>query len=462
MKIVQVVHGFPPQGAGGSERYVQGITEGLRDRGCALYVYAGSIEWREAFSVETTDRDGYELTEVHRNDLYFDRWDKAYNPLVEENFRSYLAHRKPDLVHVHQWIRLTSNLCRVAASSGIPVVVTLHDLYTTCPRLFRMNRNGALCTLPLSREKCLHCAERWLFQKDLEIERALADFKGDFQKELKCATKVLSPSSSHAALVTERLGLEDVRIEVLPLGTHRTLNPAPPTPAGGKLRIAFFSQLYPHKGPKVLVEAFRKMTHREKAELHLFGAEVLPDFAEELKSLAAGNDVTFHGPYTTKDMESFPMDLVVIPALVPESYSFILDEAAGLRVPVLASDVGAIPERATRAVMLHQRGDADDLARALDKLTSDQSLLEDMRGAPHVRVVPMGEHLDRLERIYREAVERGPPKTKDDGLHHRMKEQWDRREFNFKELVRSETWEALVAALRDRIEELERELGEGE
>ena len=40
----------------------------------------------EDFTVEAVETQGYELTTVHRNDLYFDRWDKAYNPLVEENF----------------------------------------------------------------------------------------------------------------------------------------------------------------------------------------------------------------------------------------------------------------------------------------------------------------------------------------------------------------------------------------
>ncbi|MFH2000611.1 MAG: hypothetical protein ABIK28_13085, partial [Planctomycetota bacterium] len=86
MKIVEVVHGFPPEVVGGTERYVRGITEGLRDRGHRLFVYSGSLTWMEDFTVEAVERQGYELTTVHRSDLYFDRWDKAYNPLVDENF----------------------------------------------------------------------------------------------------------------------------------------------------------------------------------------------------------------------------------------------------------------------------------------------------------------------------------------------------------------------------------------
>ena len=40
-----------------------------------------------------------------------------------------VARERPDVLHVHQWIRLTSNLLEIADELGIPAVVTLHDLY---------------------------------------------------------------------------------------------------------------------------------------------------------------------------------------------------------------------------------------------------------------------------------------------------------------------------------------------
>ncbi len=460
MKIVEVVHGVPPEVIGGTERYVQAITEGLKNRGHRLFVYAGSLEWMELFTVDTVERDGYELTTVHRNDLYFDRWDKAYNPLVEENFRAYLALRKPDVVHVHHWVRLTSNLASIAAGAGIPVVVTLHDLYSTCPRFFRMKKDGSYCELALSEANCLHCADRWLFQRDTEIQNAIVQFKAEVRSEMQCATEVLVPSASHRGVVTERLGLEGFAPLVLPLGSLADLKPAPVPAKGGKVRIVYFSHLYPSKGPGLLIEAYRKMAQRDQAELHLFGGEVLPDFTRELKTLAKGLCVSFHGPYAPSDLETFPMDLVVIPTLLAESYSFILDEASMLRVPVLAADTGAIPERAGSSVRLFHRGETDDLTRALDELVSDPKILEAMRAGTPPKVLSMDAHLDRLEAVYARAVEDGPRTVGDDRLFERLKDQWARREFGFKELCRSEQWELLVASLRKRIVELEQSLSD--
>ena len=424
MKIVQVVHGFPPEVIGGTERYVQGLTERLRDQGHSVHVYTGSLEWMEHFTVESADRDGFELTTVHRNDLYFDRWDKAYNPLVDEHFRAYLAERSPDLVHVHHWVRLTSNLVECARAEGIPAFVTLHDLYATCPRFFRIREDGSACDLPLSPENCVRCAERWLFQRDGEIRNAVAFFKAEVLNELRLARRVLAPSRSHARAVAERLGLRDLQIEVLPHGALTPLRPAPRPPEGAKVRIVFFSHLYPDKGPGLLIDAFRGMKHRADAELHLFGGEVIPDFAAELKEKAAGLDVTFHGPYAPRDLEGFPMDLVVIPTLLAESYSFSLDEAAALEVPVAAADAGAIPERAGGRVRLFRKGDMEDLRRVLDELVGDRSLLEEMRTAPPPPVLSMEEHVERLRGLYEAAVAEGTGVFTDGDRRFRRLKDW--------------------------------------
>ncbi|MHC4941745.1 MAG: glycosyltransferase [Planctomycetota bacterium] len=460
MKVVEVVHGFPPEVVGGTERYVQRITEGLRDKGHQLFVYSGSLKWMEDFTVEAVEREGFELTTVHRNDLYFDRWDKAYNPLVEENFTQYLESRKPDLVHVHHWVRLTSNLGVVAARAGIPVVITLHDLYATCPRFFRMKEDGSYCVLPLSPENCLHSAERWLFQRDPEIRSALISFQEDVMAELAVATRIVTPSLTHAETVKERLGATDVEIEVLPHGRLTSLNPAPRPDTGGKLVMVYFSHLYPFKGAKQLIEAFRKMAHQDQAELHLFGGEVLPEFATQLKELARGLEVKFHGPYVPEDLEKFPMDLVVIPTLLSESYSFILDEAADLKVPIVASEAGAIPERCGSAALLFRRGDVSGLAEILDRVTQDRSELDRLRATPPVAIMPMEEHLERLERLYEDAAKAGAAPVPGDRRFVHLKDQWERREYGFKELIRSEQWEYLVASLRKRIVELEIELAQ--
>ncbi|MFH1999659.1 MAG: glycosyltransferase, partial [Planctomycetota bacterium] len=363
-----------------------------------------------------------------------------------------------DVVHIHHWVRLTSNLGTIAVAKGIPVVVTLHDLYATCPRFFRMKEDGSCCVLPLSPENCLHSADRWLFQHDMEIRGALASFRDDVLAELAASTRIIAPSATHAATVSERLGVKDIAIQVLPHGCMTPLRPAPRPDPGKKLQVVYFSHLYPFKGAKHLIEAFLKMEHRNEVALHLFGGAVLPDFAAELKALAKGEDITFHGPYTPKDLETFPMDLVVLPTLLSESYSFILDEAVGLGVPIMASDAGAIPERCGKSAFVFRRGNVEQMTQILDMIAADRSFLDKKRAAEPIKIMSQDEHLTRLETIYSEVIQEGPAKTIEDRRFSHLKDQWERREYGFKELIRSEQWEYLVASLRKRIVELEVQL----
>ncbi len=410
MRILQVNHGFPPEGIGGTECYVETITRGLHGRGHSLHAFVGSIavHGRSGFDVEVrrhSDRE-IEVCCVHRGDLFFDRWDKAYHREIEDLFRSYLASRRPDVIHLHQWMRLTSNLCAIAAELGIPAVVTLHEFHATCPRLFRTRPDLSLCDAEISLQNCGDCAERWPFQSDAVVARALSEYDAAFRHELHCARRILAPSRSHAASLTSLLGYAPGRIEALPLGRHTDLAPAPRSESQ-KLQFVYFSQLYPHKGARLLLEAYREMQWRERVELQIFGGEAVPEFAAELRGLAEGLDVTFHGSYQVQDLEAVPMDLVILPTLVPESWCFILDEAACLRVPVLAADVGAIPERATAFVRLFKRGDVGSLREEMDRIAEAPDRLDDMRRAEPIRSHAMGEHLDSLEGIYRDLVGSG-------------------------------------------------------
>ena len=59
-------------------------------------------------------------------------------------------------------------------------------------------------------------------------------------------------------------------------------------------------------------------------------------------------------------------DVVVFPSLWPEPFGRIPMEAGALGVPVIASDIGAIPEIVPDKKLLFKAGDAADLRRALD------------------------------------------------------------------------------------------------
>src|SRR5688572_7443985 len=126
---LHVIHQFPPESRGGSESYTLDVARAQRQRGLAVEIVSGTKHWRERLTVATDAVEGLPVHRVHRDDLYFDHHAKMWHPGVEQWFGAFLRERRPAIVHVHHWVRLTCNLVEVCWRHGIPAVVTLHDYW---------------------------------------------------------------------------------------------------------------------------------------------------------------------------------------------------------------------------------------------------------------------------------------------------------------------------------------------
>ena len=143
MKILLALHGYPPELRGGTENAVQALARGLARRGHAVIVVAGSMDWESGFRV-TEDRDvdpesgnAIDVFRIHRDDLYFDHWQKSLSTRVAAAFREIVERERPDVVHVHHWIRLSRDLVAQAArgrSGGGVAARPLDDLLGHIPR----------------------------------------------------------------------------------------------------------------------------------------------------------------------------------------------------------------------------------------------------------------------------------------------------------------------------------------
>lgn len=457
MRIAHAVHGYPPELIGGTEFYVARLARAQREAGHDVRIFAGSVDWRPEFQTEDQVADGIPVRRVHRNDLYFDGWDKGYNPLVSAAWRRFLGEVRPEVVHIHHWIRLTSDLVTIAARQGVPAVVAIHDLLPTCPRVFRLKDDAGdvSCEEPMGVTPCVPCVPRWRFQGDDEVAGAVSDLRDDMRRELALARVVTAPTPEHGAFCGAMLGAA-VPVRVTPLGSVSPPPTAfPPASDDGRVHVATWGNLHPLKGVHVLLDAVRRTRDPSRFVLRLLGGFATEEYEARLRGLADGQDVTFHGAYERHELADAPMDLAVLPTLCRESWSFVLDEAALLGVPILASDTGALRDRATPRVMHFTRNDPAALAERLDAFADDPALGAAMRAAPPPEVVPFDRHAPLVLKIYEQAVAAGPPDVPPGGDEDRLRLLWERREAHFRELVKSAGWPDVVAELRRRVAELE-------
>src|SRR5574337_107991 len=220
-------------------------------------------------------------------------WMDGYDPEVEQVLRSTLTSFRPDIVHVHHWHRLTNNLVAICADLGIPVVVTLHDVWTSCPRIHRIHREGLFCREPLLTAPCLHCVERTQWQTDDEVAAALALRQQMIGEELALASALIVPSEAHRSLLLQLLALPENRLTVLPHGSLQTLmaqerrtglSAFPNRP----LQIGHWGYFLYHKGTHLLLEALHRLGDPSAVQVHLIGTALDQVYGDRLHDLARG------------------------------------------------------------------------------------------------------------------------------------------------------------------------------
>jgi len=414
MDVLHVIHQFPPESRGGSESYLYDLAQRQRARGLDVQVLTGSKVWRSEVALESSEVEGLPVHRLHRDDLYFDHHAKMWHPGVEQRFRELLRTWRPALVHVHHWVRLTCNLVDVCRQENVPAVVTLHDYYTSCPRAFRRRVDDEACRRVLAPASCTTCVPRHGYEQEGEVDAGVELFRDHYRAELSQARAVIVAVGSTAALLSETTGVPRDRYEVLPLGYRPRFvgMPALPAPVAGEpLRFAFWGGVGRHKGVDVLLRAFGHLhgARPGRAELHVLGDAESEAFDRELRTLANGLPVTFHGAFDARQLHAARPHVGVFPSTCIETFGLVLDECFELGLPCVTSDLGALPERAGAAGLRTRAGDEQALALAMQRFVDEPPLWEKLRGHRPEASPSLDTHVDALLAIYDRARTMPPP-----------------------------------------------------
>jgi hypothetical protein len=345
----------------------------------------------------------------------------------------------------------------------VPVVVTLHDLFSTCPRYHRVKADMSFCDVPPAPDVCRSCAPRWRFQGDAEVDGSVGVFAADLRAEVAAADALIAPTLGHGQRVLAWLGLDRTVTAIAPASAPA---PGPATrPLGNKIAsakrpmsVGVFGHLHPLKGVEVLLDAQAALHDPAMVEVHVWGAAPTSELDASIKTRAGGRKVVWHGAYQPADLAGAEIDAVVLPTLCAESYSFALDEAAALGVPILASDLGALADRATDRVWLFPRGNDHVLAAHLSELATEPERRDLMVAAPAPTLTDTDRHLTELSAVYDAlppAALREPSPSAQSDLARR-EHAFTLREAGLNELLRSEGWEDEITRLQAEIERLQR------
>lgn len=155
------------------------------------------------------------------------------------------------------------------------------------------------------------------------------------------------------------------------IGAGPNIALGPRSPVVGSRKILFVGTNWERKGGPALLEAFRQLRHyHPQAELYIVGCT--PNVHEEgvyVVGRVAREDL--HLYFSSARVFALPTQL--------EAFGIAFVEALHFGLPIIATPIGAIPEIVENGVngFLVKPGNADSIARALDKLfSSDETALQ--------------------------------------------------------------------------------------
>lgn len=414
MRILMVTQFYSPT-IGGQERVVEDLSHELIARGHHVAVVAvqqgglprvSDVSGVRVYRIESTSarffRGYVDPTRPHAPPFV--------DPKATAELRRVLALEDPDIVHGHDW--LIHSFLPLKRRRGPGLVVTLHDHSLICANK-RLIRQDEACSGP-GPAKCLRCsashygplkgpmiavgngvmapAERALVDMFLPVSQIVADAArlGDRRIRHRVIPNFLPSDTASAD--------EEVNLSGLP-----------------RRFVLFAGDVSRDKGVSVLLQAHALLD--DPPPLVLIGRIIDPGLlTAAVGAERASNPALLAAPIgSVRAVGAQPHETVldafrrctvaVVPSLMHEAFGLVALEAMSAGRPVIASNIGGLPDIITddKDGILVAPGDVEALRAALARVLTDAALRSRLRSAAKRRTTAFA--ADRIVPQVEEAYE---------------------------------------------------------
>ncbi|MFA5047542.1 MAG: glycosyltransferase family 4 protein [Patescibacteria group bacterium] len=359
MKIVVISSLFKPQARGGAEIVAEAIARGLKARGQEVAVISigrrniqEQIDGLPVFRVQPVNV--FNFLDISSQPVilrllwhFFD----LFNFSQANKISKILQAEKPDLVIANSLKGLGYLVPRAIKKLKIKYIQIIHDAQLLHPSgLFTAEKSADFFTA-IYAGLC-----RSLFGRpDLVV------FPSNYIKKIHQQKKFFTDTSQ------------------IVLGNPITISGFSSVPHRDATFL-FLGQIEKHKGVETLIRAFMSVPGEIKLWLVGDGG-----YLAQAKQLAkADARIKFWGRLTPAELEQkiWPaVDVLINPSEVTESFGLVVLEAYAHGLPVMASNIGALPELITvdKTGWLFQVGDGSDLANKLRLILAGRNELKQFK-----------------------------------------------------------------------------------
>ncbi|MFV9883478.1 MAG: glycosyltransferase, partial [Rickettsiales endosymbiont of Dermacentor nuttalli] len=424
MKILTVIHGYPPYYRAGSEVYSQTLARKLSDNHEIQVFARHENSFLPSFHYSTVLDYGDPRILLHLINIPITKYRyKFINEEVNIRFEKIIDDFKPDLIHFGHLNHLSISLPAIATKRGIPTVYTLHDFWLMCPRGRFVQRNSEellkLCDGQEDKKCATECYKGYFTGDEGLLNAEIAYWQQWVSTRMKQTKKIveyvdhfIAPSKFLMNKFVKEFNIPHTKISYLDYGFDlNRLKDRNRIPEEDFI-FGYIGTHTPEKGIDLLLKAFSSLS--ANAKLRIWGA--LSQETAGLKAIAnhfpqkVKDKIEWMGNYENENIvtEVFnKVDAIVIPSIWGENSPLVIHEAEQLRIPVITADYGGMAEYVQDGIngLLFKHKDIESLSEKMENLNIDKNLYTKLTKKGYLysndgNVPSISEHTIELEEIY--------------------------------------------------------------
>lgn len=452
MKILQIVHGFPPASIGGTEIYTYNLSQQLARRHKVFVFHRRNDLHAKEYTVDHNSLNKLEIFGINNTFRKYASFEMTYkNDTIAEKLAQVLDQIKPDIVHIQHLLYLSARIVYEVKRRNIPIIFTLHDYWLICPQGQLLKSDMNVCDGGKANLECIDCVlhhltiKRHIFNAYYFLKKYIPADMFQLIKNiyLRNCKSCLLINDRAIKLIDERVvyikdicskvdrfispskflcdkfidfGIPQDKIAFLTYGFNLNNFRDFQKTVSDRLRFGFIGNILPAKGVHILIESFNKV-EKDGVELRIYGRQasykgLLGNYLNRIKKQVKNKNIRFMGGFDNKDIAKIfaEIDILVVPSIWYENSPLVIQEAFATKTPVIASKIGGIPELIDDGIngILFTPDNPDDLYRKINLIIESPSLRKKIR---HDIKPPKSieENAREVEGIYGKLITRSNP-----------------------------------------------------
>ncbi len=395
MKVLQI--NKYPSLKGGTETVLFDTIGLLKEHGHEVVLLStdeGEVTYTPTYTIRYLDRNASLIKRVGNLPSFF------YNRSAIKTLESVIEKEKPDIAHIHLYHNSFSNsILPVLKTHNIPVVMTLHEYRQICPSYLLLDKNQHIC------EKCIdgnyfHCMFTQC-AKGSFIESTLLTmemfYRRMFYKTEKYVDKFICPSNfvyqKHLSFNKEIADKSVVIYNPVRENCLDEINKGD--------YLLYFGRLSREKGIYTLLSAMKQLPN---IKLKVAGVGDFP-----LNNIPS--NVELLGFKRKEELESIIRNALytIVPSEWYETFGLSCAESLSQGTPVIASNMGAIPEIVNHRKngFLFESGNVEDLVKNISEailLSDEEYVCMVENGLQSLTKFSEDKYINSLLSIYEELI----------------------------------------------------------